>query len=145
MARLIKYMGKADLRTIKKGANFGGQLRDGIEADLSFSKENNWVLDVEELGLSDEALSLLLAEQEKGVAAFKDVTDLKLIPLNANQKTFSPRAKAVPNAEATVAAVDDDEPDDDTAGASVSGDGAPAGGTAAASARRRASAGGATT
>lgn len=98
MAKLLKYMGKSDIRTIKKGDNFGGQLRDGVEADLTFNRENNWVLDVEALGLSEETLTLLLAEQEKGSAAFKDVTDMKLVPLNAHQKTFLPTAaKPVPN------------------------------------------------
>lgn len=97
MARLIKYMGKSDVRTIKKGNNFGGQLRDATEADLVFNRENNWIVDVEELGLSDEAVDLLLAEQEKGSAAFKDVSDLKKIPLNAHQKTFLPSARAQAN------------------------------------------------
>lgn len=79
----IKYMGSADVRRIDKGEKFGGRLPDGLEATLEFTRENSFVVDTSELGLSEEALSLLLSEPD-----FKDVTDMKRVPVSMNEKIF---------------------------------------------------------
>jgi hypothetical protein len=102
--RLIKYMGASDVRRIAKGEDFGGQLADPIESDLEWNWDNNHVVDVDEAGLSEDALDLLLAlplvdpvivnpktgepvdiggvPYPQGAKEFKDVTGLKKHPVN---------------------------------------------------------------
>lgn len=82
MAR-IKYMGSADVREIEKGETFAGRLAEPTSKTLTFSRENNFVLDTEEAGLSDDAVALLLTDDQ-----FKDVTNLSRIPLSLNEKIF---------------------------------------------------------
>jgi hypothetical protein len=79
----VKYMGSADVRRLEKGDDFGGRLADPIGVDLEWSRDNKFVVDTDEAGLSAEAVELLLSE-----ADFKDVSDLKRIPTSLNEQIF---------------------------------------------------------
>lgn len=79
----IKYMGSSDVRVISKGDDFNGRLPGGLEARVEFSRDNRFVVDTSELGLSQEAVDLLLTDDE-----MKDVSDLKRVPSNLNEKIF---------------------------------------------------------
>jgi len=87
-------MGSADVRRIDKGETWGGRLGTPLEATLVFSKENNWVIDSDEVGISQTAVDLLLEDKE----GFKDVTSLERIPTNLNQQLF----QAMPKSEKTI-------------------------------------------
>lgn len=129
----VKYMGTADVRLIEKGDNFGGQLHDGIASTLRFDESNAWTVDVGDL--PSEVVECLLAEPD-----FKDVTDLKRIPFNANQMTFRPtpqNAKSEENPDLVTAEDDSDE-------RKVSGSSTPGAGAPAAGGRGRSTAGAAT-
>lgn len=108
MAKLVKYMGHADVRTIDKGETFGGQLAEGIPSNLKWDESNNWTLDADEVGLDEDALSVLLAEPygDGGAKEFKDVSDLARIPFNAHQKTFRPDSRMVDNPNVSEATSD---------------------------------------
>jgi hypothetical protein len=81
----IKYMGYADVAKVEQGDKVGGRLSDGLTATLVFNKDNNWVVDTDELGLSeDEVGALLEADPDR----FKDVTGLKRVPSNLHQRAF---------------------------------------------------------
>lgn len=88
----IKYMGTADERIIEKGDNFGGRLADGLTAELKFDRSNNWVVDTDELGLSEDAVALLLEDD-----GFKDVSNLARVPANEHQKIFLGMRGSEPN------------------------------------------------
>lgn len=88
MAKLIKYMGVADVKTLKKGEDFDGRLQSGLPADLVFDAKNRWVVDVEAAGLDEAQLEALLEGDD-----FKDVSDLDRIPSNLNQQTYRGHAK----------------------------------------------------
>lgn len=83
MAKRVKYLGSADRRILPKGENFGGQLAEPLDKDLEWTPETNHILDLEEEGVSEEAVSLILEQDD-----FRDVTDLKRIPASENEKIF---------------------------------------------------------
>jgi len=83
-------MGSADVRRIDKGETWGGRLGTPLEATLVFSKENNWVIDSDEAGISQVAVDLLLEDKE----GFKDVTGLERVPTNLNQQLFQAMPKS---------------------------------------------------
>lgn len=80
---LVKYLGSADVRRLEKGEKFGGRLADPLSKDVEWSRENGFVVNTDDLDLSEDAVSLLLSEPD-----FKDVSDLKRIPLSMNEKIF---------------------------------------------------------
>lgn len=82
MAKL-KYMGSADKKTIRASDDFGGLLPGGFGVDFQFNAGNNWVVDSDDLGLSQEAVDLLVEHED-----VKDVSDLKTVPPNKHQATF---------------------------------------------------------
>lgn len=83
----IKYMGSADEAILKKGESFGGRLSEEVALgkDVVWDQSNNWTLDTEEAGISQEFAELLL---ENDGDRFKDVTDLKRIPASQHQRLF---------------------------------------------------------
>lgn len=83
MAKRVKYLGSADIRVLPKGENFGGQLADPLDKDLEWNHENHHLLDLEEEGVSKEAVELILEQDD-----FRDVTDLKRIPSSTNEQMF---------------------------------------------------------
>lgn len=92
MAQLVKYMGGAHVRQIDKGETFDGRYPSGLESDLKWSRENNFVVDADALGLSKEAVELLLEDD-----AFKDVTNHKRIPSSeAEQRWYGHSATQDP-------------------------------------------------
>ena len=99
MAKL-KYMGSSHVHTLDKGDNFGGRLSEGLSSDVSFSRDNAWIVDTEEAGLSQEAVDVLTESGD-----FKDVTDAKRIPTNLHQQIFLGMAKS----EASDSADEDEE------------------------------------
>jgi hypothetical protein len=96
--RLIKYMGSSDVRELRPTDDFGGQLADGLGHAVRWDWSNKHVVDVSDVdgngaALADEAVELLLEEQymdQNGrlVPEFKDVTDMKRIPLGAAQRMW---------------------------------------------------------
>jgi len=84
-------MGSADVRKIEKGETWGGRLGTPLESTLVFSKENHWIVDSDEAGMSQVAVDLLLEDKE----GFKDVTGLERLPTNLNQQLF----QALPKTE----------------------------------------------
>jgi len=86
----IKAMGSADVRRIDKGETWGGRLGTPLESALVFSKENHWVIDSDEAGISQTAVDLLLEDKE----GFKDVTGLERVPTNLNQQLFQAMPKS---------------------------------------------------
>lgn len=101
----IKYMGTSDYRVFDKGENFGGQLAEPLTKQVVWSPENNHLVDSEEVGLSDEAVTLILdmegtvfgegallqpGEQStaRTISEFKDVSDMKMIPSSLNQQIY---------------------------------------------------------
>lgn len=88
----LKYMGVADQAILKKGEDFGGRVSEGLASDVKFSRENNWTVDTAEAGITDDQVAALLdADPDR----FRDVTDLKRIPSNLNQRTFLGHKKTV--------------------------------------------------
>lgn len=79
----VKYMGMSDVRLVEAGEDFGGRLANPLENDVQWDKDNNWIVDTEEVGLPAEAVDLLVAED-----LFLDVTDLEVYPVNQVQSTF---------------------------------------------------------
>ena len=89
MGKKLKYMGSADVRQLLKGDDFGGQLATPLKKDVRFTRANSWVVDSDEVELSDAALEVLLAERlESGAPAFRDVSGKELIPTNLHQQIF---------------------------------------------------------
>lgn len=80
---LVKYMGTADIRRLEKGEDFSGRLAEPITSDLEWSRDNRFIIDTDEAGLSPEAVELLLSEPD-----FKDVTDLKRIPTSLHEQIY---------------------------------------------------------
>lgn len=127
MGRKIKAMGTSDVRKVNKGDTAGGQL-DPLSVDLRWDRGNNWIVDSDDHPeVSDEWWDFLAGiDTAEGSEGFKDVSDLKRIPLNAHQKMFlgmsgsDPRAVATD--EAVAAAVAGAEKTDDAAEASGKGD-----------------------
>lgn len=134
---LIKYMGSANEKHVKKGEDFGGQLADPLGSDLDWDEDNKWVIDTSEAGLSDEAVELLLEVKTtdpsgKEISEFADVTDAKRVPTNLFQqlyrglpKTQEPVAagteepkSAADRKKAAEAEADDDDDTEDTAAGS---------------------------
>lgn len=99
MAKL-KYMGVADVRRFKKGDDLGGQLGTPLPNDVEWNRANNWVVDTEEVGLSEAAVEVLTELRFNspdpevggidlgGKAEFIDVTNAERIPVNAHQSTY---------------------------------------------------------
>lgn len=83
MGRQVKYMGSADVRRLEKGEDFGGRLAEGIFSDIEWTRDNRFIIDTDEAGLSEEAVTLLLKEPD-----FRDITDLKRRPLSENERLF---------------------------------------------------------
>jgi hypothetical protein len=82
----IKYMGTADIRRIEKSDDFAGRLPEKIGVELEWNWENNHVIDTEDdpySDLGDEVWELVLSEPD-----FKDVSDMKRIPLSAGEKLW---------------------------------------------------------
>jgi hypothetical protein len=83
MARRIKYMGSADNRTISTGEDWGGRLGTPVSNPISFTQDNNRIVDVEAAGWSEAAISLLLEDP-----MFIDVTGAEIIPAGLNEQYF---------------------------------------------------------
>lgn len=79
----VKYMGSAHVRLIEAGENFGGRLATPLAETLRWDKNNDWILDTDEAGLSEEAVELLLSGNN-----FQDVTGLERVPVNQHQSIF---------------------------------------------------------
>lgn len=85
----IKYMGTADRRVIEKGDTFNGQYPDGVPHDLVWDWNNNHVIDTEKTGpKGDQVLPGELVELVIAHPGFRDVTDLKKVPLGGAQKMW---------------------------------------------------------
>lgn len=95
----IKFMGSSHRHTLEKGDDFGGRLSEGIPKTVVFDKSNNWVVDSDEVGLSEDAVKILV-----DVGDVKDVSELKTIPPNEHQKIFLGMKSGEANEDA------DDEP-----------------------------------
>jgi hypothetical protein len=76
-------MGISDVRRVEAGENFGGRLAEPLSQDVQWDISNHWVVDTEEVGLPDDAVALLVSEDN-----FLDVTDLDVYPVNLCQSTF---------------------------------------------------------
>lgn len=123
MAKL-KYMGSSHVHTLEKGDDFSGRLSEGIPKTVVFDQSNNWVVDSEESGLSEEAIKILT-----DVGDLKDVSDLKTIPANEHQKIFlgmksgeanedagdEPRGQNLPEGDEPAVGSGSSEVDDDDA------------------------------
>lgn len=79
----VKYMGSADVRLVESGEDFAGRLATPIDSTVRWDKDNSWVVDTEEVGLSPEAVALLVEEPD-----FQDVTGLERVPVNLVQSIF---------------------------------------------------------
>lgn len=82
----IKYLGVADVREIGKGENFGGRLSEPLKTKLVWDWDNNHVIDTsaeEYSDVSSETWELILEEEN-----FKDVSDLKKLPLSQAEKMW---------------------------------------------------------
>lgn len=79
----IKFMGSSHEHKLRKGDDFGGQLSEGLPNEVKFNRENNWVVDSDEAGLSEDAVKILVKTED-----FKDVSDLKRVPTNVHQQVF---------------------------------------------------------
>lgn len=82
MAR-IKYMGSSHVHRLLKGDNFGGRLATPLPQEVRFDRSNDWIVDSNEVGLSPEAVSILVTDPD-----FRDVTGEEKLPLNKHQKIF---------------------------------------------------------
>lgn len=80
----IKYLGSADIVTLEKGENFGGRLAEPLTKKVEWRGDSGHLVDSDEVGLSEAALSLLLEDKER----FKDVSDLQVYPTSVNEHTF---------------------------------------------------------
>jgi hypothetical protein len=98
----IKYMGLADVRLVEEGEDFGGRLATPLSETIRWDRENSWVVDSDELGLSAEVVELLVEDGQ----GFLDVTGLERVPVNQVQSTFyglkdaaveEPAAEVTPN------------------------------------------------
>lgn len=79
----VKYMGSADVRLIESGEDFAGRLATPVDKTVQWDKDNHWVVDTDEVGLSPEAIALLVEEPD-----FQDVTGLERVPVNLVQSIF---------------------------------------------------------
>lgn len=112
MGTLLKYMGVSDIRRFEAGETFSGQLGDPLKKDVVWDRSNNFIVDADKAGLSDEAVELLLElEMEGGHSEFKNVSGMKRVPTNAHQRTFM-AMKDRQEAKAATEGVDSDEVDD---------------------------------
>lgn len=83
MGKKLKYMGVSHAHTLDKGDDFGGRLAEPLSQTVSFDRSNNWVVNTDEVGLSEDAVAIILTDRD-----FKDVSDMPRIPLNKHQTTF---------------------------------------------------------
>lgn len=88
----LKFMGTSHEHHLDKGDDFGGRISEGIPQAVVFNRDNNWVVDTDEVGLSAEAAAVLTESGD-----FKDVTDLKRIPANEHQRIFMAMGASEPN------------------------------------------------
>jgi hypothetical protein len=86
----IKYMGRSDVRVIEKNEDFGGQLAEKTTKEIRWDWDNKHIIDTDEVGLSETAVTLLLLDPE-----LKDVSDLDRIPTNEAQQIW----RAMPKTE----------------------------------------------
>lgn len=86
----IKYMGRSDVRVIDKNEDFGGQLAEKTTKEIRWDWGNKHIIDTDEVGLSETAVTLLLLDPE-----MKDVTGLDRIPTNEAQQIW----RAMPKTE----------------------------------------------
>lgn len=80
----VKYMGSADVRLIEAGEDFAGRLATPVQETVEWNKDNGWVVDTDEVGLSAEAVELLVEEGQ----GFLDVSGLERVPVNQVQAIF---------------------------------------------------------
>lgn len=104
MAR-VKYMGTSDVRYVPAGSDFGGRLTTPTQSDVVWDKHNNHVVNTDEVGLSPEAVQLLLTDTD-----FLDVSDLEVLPLSEGDKMFrglsdTPRTGTLPPGYVEVGAI----------------------------------------
>lgn len=122
MGKKVKFMGSSHEHTLDKGDNFGGRLGEGLPKKVVFNRDNGWVVDAAEVGLTDAAVAVLVESGD-----FKDVTDMERVPTNLHQQIFlqMPASEKVEGEE-------DDSEDEEPVGASDEqkpDDGEPATGT----------------
>jgi hypothetical protein len=129
MGQKIKYMGSSHIRSIPKGESFGGRLAEPTTKDLEFNQDNFWVIDTEDVELSEDAVALLLEDPE-----FKDVSEMKRIPVNKHQAIF----------QAMKSVSDEEEHVISTVASTVSDTGTTVGGSTAGAADTAATVGGST-
>lgn len=86
----IKYMGRSDVRVIEKNEDFGGQLAEKTTKEIRWDWDNKHIIDTDEVGLSETAVTLLLLDPE-----LKDVSNLDRIPTNEAQQIW----RAMPKTE----------------------------------------------
>lgn len=77
---LVKYMGSSDIFALNPGEDFGGRLATPLSKQVVWDWHNNHVVDTGEVGLSDDAVGLLLKDEE-----FINVTGLETVPLGKAQ------------------------------------------------------------
>lgn len=80
----VKYMGLADVRLIEAGEDFNGRLATPVAETVRWDKDNKWVVDTDEVGLSADAVAFLVEDGQ----GFLDVTDLERVPVNQVQATW---------------------------------------------------------
>lgn len=95
----LKFMGSSHEHQLLADDTFGGRLATPLPQTVLFNRDNGWVVDTEEVGLSDAAVAILLEDE----ASFRDVTGHESIPPNLHQTTFL----GIPE-DANVAPVTDD-------------------------------------
>lgn len=81
----IKYLGTADIAVLERGEDFGGRLGEPLTKRVEFNyNTNRHVVDSDEVGLSDEAVALLVEDTDR----FKDVTDVSRVPTSLHEQMF---------------------------------------------------------
>lgn len=100
----IKYLGTAHVRRVDKGTDFGGRLAEPLTADIVWDLDHHHLVDTDDLGLSEEAVELLLEDPN-----FRDVSDLKRIPSSLGEQLWRGAPKTVHDAQGDVPAVGESE------------------------------------
>lgn len=116
----VKYMGSSHEHSLESGDDFGGRLSEGLSSTVVFNRDNNWIVDTDEAGLSSEAVEVMIESGD-----FKDVTDLKRIPSNENQKIFLGMGASEKNEEGAVPPGQDQPEGDEPATGSAEADANP--------------------
>jgi len=96
--RKIKYIGIADRAVLAVGENFGGRLATPLTQEVVWDWGNRHIVDASKVGLSDDALTLLLQDDKR----FLDVTDHEVIPLGLHEKVWKAAKEVVAEAKAVV-------------------------------------------